>query len=398
MARSEKITRKELKEDKFVTLILEFYEFSKKNLQNIIILVGIVIVIIAAFFIYYHNRQQKEASASIAMEEAIEVFGEAEDAWADQEKASIDQEETKQEESSSDYKDKYEKAKASFDDIIKLPGGSNYADKALYYSAKASYQIGEYDQARKDFQQLVDNYPNSLFALFAQSALGNCYEQKGGEDNLKNAILEYAPVKFAKFAIFPQQEHIVAQSLFHQAMLYEKVGQPGDALKSYNQIIDIFDSNLKKGIDDRTNDMLEEAKALVEKITKISGTLDEDMQANISKAQNDETTGKYEKALEAYSDAIHLYKNQKGSGASIPQKLQAEISDYDKRVTDFIKNIRDARRYESEEQQSSALYAYDRAVGLTFAPTRELYENALLQRDRIQISQVSSTDEQKGNK
>jgi len=388
MARSEKITKKELKEDRFVTLTLELYEFLKNNVKTIMISVGIVIIIIAAFSIYYNNKREKEAAASMAMEKAIKLFEEAEDAWSDQE-------ETSQEESSDAYKDKYEDGKGKFDDIIKRYGSSNYADKALYYSAKASYQIGEYDQAINGFRELVDKYPNSLFALFAQSALGNCYEQKGGEDNLRKAISEYAPQKFEKFATFPQQGHVVAQSLFHQGMLYEKLSQPSDALKSYNQIIDMFNGNLKKAIDDKIDNMLQEAKALVEKITKIPGSLDEDMQANISKAQSYETTGKYEKAFEAYSAAIHLYKSQKGSGTAISPKLEAEIREYDERAEDFSKNLRDARRYESQEQQSSALYAYDRAVGLNFAPTRELYENTLLQRDRIQISQVSSTDNQK---
>lgn len=380
MAHSEKVTKKELKEDKFVTLTLEFYEFLRKNLKNIIISIGVVIVIIAAFSIYYHSMQQKEAAASVVMEEAIKLFEEAETAWTDQGK------------SSNDYKDKYKKAKTKFDDIIKRYGSSNYANKALYYSAKASYQIGEYDQAIQGFRQLVDKYSNSLSALFAQSTLGNCYEQKGGVDNLRKAISEYAPVKFEKFTIFPQQEYVVAQSLFYQAMLYEKLGQLSDALKSYNQIIDTFDRNLQKAIDDKIKDILKEAKALVEKIARIPGALDKDMQANISKARSDEAASKYEKALEAYSDVIHLYKSQTGSRESIPSKLQSEISEYDKRVADFFKNIRDARRYESEEQQSSALYAYDRAVGLTFAPTRELYENALLQRDRIQISHASSDE------
>ncbi|HIE29497.1 TPA: tetratricopeptide repeat protein [Candidatus Poribacteria bacterium] len=388
MARSEKITKKELKEDRFVTLTLELYEFLKNNVKTIMISVGIVIIIIAAFSIYYNNKREKEAAASMAMEKAIKLFEEAEDAWSDQE-------ETSQEESSDAYKDKYEDGKGKFDDIIKRYGSSNYADKALYYSAKASYQIGEYDQAINGFRELVDKYPNSLFALFAQSALGNCYEQKGGEDNLRKAISEYAPQKFEKFATSPQQGHVVAQSLFHQGMLYEKLSQPSDALKSYNQIIDMFNGNLKKAIDDKIDNMLQEAKALVEKITKIPGSLDEDMQANISKAQSYETTGKYEKAFEAYSAAIHLYKSQKGSGTAISPKLEAEIREYDERAEDFSKNLRDARRYESQEQQSSALYAYDRAVGLNFAPTRELYENTLLQRDRIQISQVSSTDNQK---
>ena len=179
--------------------------------------------------------------------------------------------------------------------------------------------------------------------------------------------------------------------------MYEKLGQPNDALKSYNQIIDMFDRNLQKAIDDKIDNLLQEAKALVEKINKIPAALDKDMQSKISTAQSYETTGKSKQAFEVYSEVVHLYKNRKGSGTAISSKIEAEISDYDKRAEDFSKNLRDARRYESEEQQSSALYAYDRAVGLNFAPTRELYENALLQRDRIQISQASSLDNQKGD-
>jgi len=395
MARSEKITKQELKGDRFVTLTLEFYEFLKKNLQKIIISVGIIIVIIAAFSIYYHNKQQKEAAASIAMEKAINVFEEAENAWTDQNQVANDEEETDPEESSNEDENKYEEARASFDDIINHYGDSHYADKALYYSAKASYQIGEYDQAIQKFQQVVERYPNSLFALYAQSALGSCYEQKGGEDNLRKAILEYAPMKFGKFPAFPQQEHVVVQSLFHQAILYEKLGQANDALNTYNQIIEMFNKNLGKAIEDKTSSLLEESKTLLDEITKIPGALDGAMKTNIAKAQS-YVTGEYEKGLELYSDVIHLYKKQQMSESGISEELQTQISDYDKRAEDFIKNLREARRYESEEQQSQALSAYGRAVDFTFAPTRQLYENALLQRDRLQISLPSI--EQKGNK
>ncbi len=380
MAQTERISKKEVKEDRFVNLILEIYDFCKNNLQTIVIAVGVVIIILAAFSIYRRYTHQKAAEASIAMDDALKVLSEAEDAWTDEEKAASSAE-------------KYEKARAELDKIVQYYGSSIYGDKALFYSAKSSYQIGEYDQAIQNFRQLVDNYPKSLFALYAQQALGQCYEQKGDTENFQKAIEEYAPSKFEQFAELPEQEHVVVQSRFNQAQLYEKLEQPDQAIEAYNQIIETFKRNLRDAKNEKITQMLDEVKALVEEITKETEILDGDMQTRITTARGYEVKGTSYEAYEEYSNAIHLYIDTP-EGRDLPQELSNKIKDFDKRSSEFMKNLRDANKYESEDQLSSALYAYDRAVGLNFAPTRKLYEQSLLRHDLLQIALKSLTDTQ----
>ena len=139
--------------------------------------------------------------------------------------------------------------------------------------------------------------------------------------------------------------------------------------------------------------MLDEVKALVEEITKETEILDGDMQTRITTARGYEVKGTSYEAYEEYSNAIHLYIDTP-EGRDLPQELSNKIKDFDKRSSEFMKNLRDANKYESEDQLSSALYAYDRAVGLNFAPTRKLYEQSLLRHDLLQIALKSLTDTQ----
>jgi len=378
MAKKDRI---DPKEDQFVKFVMDAYGFLTKNLLYIAISVGAVVVILGGVWTYYHINKQANINASIAMEEALETFEEAETNWADKEKASENAEEYKQE-----YEEKYKEAKTQFDEIVNRYGGSNYADKAMFYSAKSSYQIGELDQAIQTFQRLVGKY-NTLFALYAQESLGRCYEQKSGDENFRKALEEYQSPKYARFSKLPEHQNVVAQALFNKARIYEKLGQPTEALEAYSEVIALFDTNLDKAIKDKTVEMLNEAKRLVNKLTKDEETLDETIRGGIATAQGLETAGTYKEAFKAYNSVLHLRKSSLESIGSLPDKLAQSINDYEKKAKEFIKNLKDADDYKSRGQLSSALYAYDRAVGLDFPPSKKLYEKALLQRDKIKASQ-----------
>ena len=383
MAKKDRI---DPKEDQFITYVMGAYGFLTKNLLYIAISLGVVIVILGGVWTYYHINKQANINASISMDEALEVFGEAESAWTNKEEAAENAAEYKQE-----YEEKYKEARTKFDEIVKRYGGSNYADKALFYSAKSSYQLGadELDQAIQNFQRLADKY-NTLFALYAQEALGRCYEQRGGEENFKKALEEYQSQKYAKFPKLPEQQHVVAQALFNKARMYEKLGQQTEALDAYSEVIASFDNNLDKAIKDKTVELLNEAKRLLDKLTKDEETLDETIRSGIAAAQRLETGGTYKEAFEAYNNVLHRHKASLESSGSLSEKLTQKIDDYEKKAKEFSKNLKDADDYKSRGQLSSALYSYDMAVGLDFPPTRQLYEKALLQRDKIKASQKSA--------
>jgi len=383
MARKDK-TKIDPKEDQFIKFIMDIYGFFTENLLYIAISVGILVVVIGGAWTYYHLKQQSNIKASIAMEDALEVFKEAEDNWTNEEKATENAEEYKEK-----YEEKYKEARTKFDEVVKRYGGSNYADKALFFSAKSSYQIGELDQAIQSFQQLTGKY-DTLFALYAQESLGRCYEQKGSEENLEKALEEYQPQKYAKFSKLPEHQYAVAQVLFNKARIYEKLKRQTEALEAYNELIASFDNNLDNAVEDKTAQLLNEAerlldkaKRLTDKLTQDAASLDETTRNNIATAQKLEAEGTFE----ACNNALHLHKTVLESSDSLPDELAQKIDDYEERAKEFIKNLKNADNYKSRGQLSSALYAYDRAVGLDFPPPRKLYEKALLQRDRIKASQ-----------
>jgi len=372
MARKDK-TKIDPKEDQFIKVIVDVYGFLTKNLLYIAISVGILVVILGGAWTYYHLNRQANIKASIAMEEALKIFEEATTNWTDKDKAA---------EAAEEYKQKYQEARTKFDDIVKRYGGSNYADKALFHSATSSYQIGELDPAIQSFQRLADKY-DTLFALYAQESLGRCYEQKGGEENLKKALEQYQPPKYAKFAKLPDQQDVASRALFSKAKIYEKLGRQTEALEAYSELIASFEDNLNSAVEDKTAQLLNEAKRLMDKLTRDAVTLDTTTQNSIATAQKLEIEGTFE----AYSNALHLYKTVLESSDILPDKLAQTIDDYEERAKEFIKNLKDADNYKSGGRLSNALYAYDKAVGLDFLPTKELYEKALLQRDIIKASQ-----------
>ena len=52
----------------------------------------------------------------------------------------------------------------------------------------------------------------------------------------------------------------------------------------------------------------------------------------------------------------------------------------------FVEDLKQARENEGEGRISTALYYYDQAVGLRFAPSRSIYEKALFKSNKFQYS------------
>ncbi|MFB3042394.1 MAG: hypothetical protein ACE1ZS_11430, partial [Candidatus Poribacteria bacterium] len=92
-------------------------------------------------------------------------------------------------------------------------------------------------------------------------------------------------------------------------------------------------------------------------------------------------------AFVAYVETIHRYKVDGDIHGGLNKELRERIRNFETKANEFLKNLRDARRYESEDRRSTALYYYDQAVGLDFAPSRNLYEKAILYRNVIESAQ-----------
>ena len=179
------------------------------------------------------------------------------------------------------------------------------------------------------------------------------------------------------------RDYAVSDFQLSRARCYEKLGDFDNALAVYKDIIDLFEANLEKAIQQKSRDLIPGAKTLIANLPQ---------PPNVAAAEGLESEGNYHEAFAAYVKAIHDYKVDKDIHGGLTDERRKAINRFEKTANDFLINLREARRTESEG--ADPLYYYVQAVGLGgrsfyekvfgFAPHRSLYEKALFRRDKLQ--------------
>ena len=370
MAKGNRLTKEEIKRDKFVETVLKSYKFLKTNSKFIVIAAAVVIALVAGISIYWQEQQETRAEASLAFAKAIEKYQEAEDSWLDLEKLETSGEQ-------------FQAGGEAFQAIFRRYSGTSFADKARYNYARTLYYQEDYEKAIEQFESIKENYQsdNQMLALYAQKAIGNCYEQ---QDQYEKAIETYKNLPDIPVAI---REHALVDSQLSQARCYEKLGRLDDAVAIYKDVIDLFRENLNKAIQQKSRDFIF-GRNLTPSVKSLLASLPE--APNVAGTDKLENEGDYYEAFVAYVEAVHHYKVNKDIHRGLTRALREGIYNFEKKADGFLKNLRDARRYESEGQQSTALYYYNQAVNLDFAPSRNLYETARIHHDRLQHTAKSA--------
>ena len=157
----KKISRHDLKEDKFVKFTLQAKSYFDENYQKIMrtgLVVGAVIVII---IFYYFNLQETN-------QEANSQLGIAEIEFANGNLA---------------------KAGERLSQLIEEYDGTDAADQAMFLLANIYYQQKKYSDARLYFEKFVEAYSGSNILLASGYAgLAACYEM---EENFSEAAQLY---------------------------------------------------------------------------------------------------------------------------------------------------------------------------------------------------------------
>lgn len=371
MAQGNRLTKAEIERDQFVESVLKTYDFLKKHLKLIIITAAVVVVLVAGISIYSQEQQEIRAEASLAFAKAVEKYQEAEDGWLDHETFETSNEQ-------------FQTGGEAFQTIFQKFSGTPFADRARYNYARTLYYQGDYGTAIEQFESVRENHhaDNEILALYAQKAIGNCYEQQGEYEKAIEAYEKLPDVPV------PVREHALVDSQLSQARCYEKLGRVDDAVAIYKDVIDLFLENLDKAIQEKSRDFIF-GRNLTPSVKSLLASLPET--PNVAETEKLENEGAYYKAFVAYAEAVHLYKVNKDIDRGLTKALRTGIYNFEKKADEFLKNLRDARRYESEGQLSTALYYYDQAVNLDFAPSRNLYETARFHHDRLQHT-VKSAD------
>lgn len=370
MAQGNRLTKEDIKRDQFVESVLKSYNFLKTHSKIIIIAAAGVVVLVAGISIYWQEQQKTRAEASLAFAQAIEKYQEAEDSWLDLEKVETSGEQ-------------FQAGGEAFQTIFQKYSGTPFADKARYNYARTLYYQGDYERAIDQFKSVKESHQsdNQILVLYAQKAIGNCYEQQG---QYEKAIEAYENLPDVPVSV---REHVLVDSQLSQARCYEKLGRLDDAVAIYKDVIDLFRENLDKAIQEKSRDFIF-GRNLTPSVKSLLTSLPE--APSVVATEKLENEGAYYEAFVAYAEEVHRYKVNKDIHRGLTKALREGIYNFEKKADDFLKNLRDARRYESKGQQSMALYHYDQAVNLDFAPSRNLYETARFHYDRLQHTTKSA--------
>ena len=381
MARNNRLTKEEIQQDKFIELVLQSYAFLKDNVIAISISVAVVIVGTIGYVVYHQSSENKRAEAAAKFSEATETYQEAETNFLDT-AAPPETDDTPEEEDVEVPQNNFQDAGEKLQSVFEKYPNTAVADKARYNYAKTLYWEGNYAAAREQFQRVLEKHQpeNQIYALYAQKAVGNCYEQEG---DYAKAIDAYQAREFPVTSQLPPEirRFVIDNAKLSQARCYEKLNDLASAQTAYKEIIDEFRKTVEAEIERKSLELLDQAKTVVAAIEE---------PIELTSAKQLEMENLSYPAFVAYSDAILAYKVKKDieGGLAPDSAVRKKIRNFEKVATSFIKNVRNARKAETEGQQSFALSNYNRVVEFeTLGLNRNLYERALLHYDRITIDE-----------
>ena len=234
----------------------------------------------------------------------------------------------------------------------------------------------------------IDEYPESIFALYAQKGVGQCYEQLGSDEHLKKAIQQYDQLSRHT------ETYVTLRAIVDKGRCYEKLGEWEQAIAAYKIIVDKFKWNVQSAIQAKCKTLVQKARDVISKYEAALGKDKSD--PNFVKFMNeakvnerDDQRTQWFEALKMYDKAIfsrkEYWSQQEGSGeyGRMLQDALDTLRGYENSSTEVIKNIAVGRKYEKQGNWDNALSYYRRAVQFDFLPGMDLFEEAQFRIDWI---------------
>ena len=384
MAQSKRLTKEEIQEDKFINFVLRCYTFLKENIITLSIALAVAIIGIVSYLVYTQNQENQYAEASANFNQAIQTYKDAETNFLDVTEPS-ETEDDADEEAGAEKVNLIDAAEKQQQLIEKYPN-SIFADRARFYYAKSLYHQDKYPEARIEFEKVAntDKPENQIYALYAQKAIGNCYEQEG---DYEKAISAYEEREFPNVQkLVPAiRKFVISNAKYNQALCHERLNALEDAKATYKEIIDDFKLTLNAEIEVKSSDLI---RAAIEVAALVEQPLD------FTKAKQLAAEELYFDSLIGYTDKIREYKVEKDIEGGLLSEIRKRIRRFEKTATTLIKNVRSARKYEKSGELSLALNLYNQIVDFeAFGLNRNLYERALLNYDRLTLAEKRGSNE-----
>jgi len=202
----KKITKRELKQDALLTTVVKATSFYEQHKKNIGIAVGVLAAIVVGSFIYAKNKADNNEKATAALGKVYTYFDNA------QYKIAVD--------------GLPERNIMGLKAIVENYGNTDSGNLAKFYLAGAYFELGNYDEALKYFEDFSPN--DQLTAVSRLAGIAGCYEAKGE--------FEKAAEYFEKAALNYPNDVDAAENLNAAASNYALAGKKERALELYRKL------------------------------------------------------------------------------------------------------------------------------------------------------------------
>jgi TolA-binding protein len=226
--KKHRLTRHDLKTDRFIDSAMEFVSVARHNAPKIAFAaIGLLLVLLVVSYVGSARRgANAEAEGFLSSATASFMNGD------------------------------FESARDALEELTTRYWGTRASREALFYLGNTYYALNDYDNAKKNFEQFV-NARTKWTILKASAALGiaNCSEQKG----------QYlmAAEEYEKVADMYPESPLAPEALISAARCFQAMGQAPAAKPLYERLKKDYPNSLLVATADRHLQMLRGAEEVL---------------------------------------------------------------------------------------------------------------------------------------
>jgi len=199
--KTKRISKQELKEDKFVKTTLQVKSYMEENYRQVITVVGTFFAILVLFILYNYVQQETRAEANA-------IFGMAQIEFTNGE---------------------YAKASLKLTKLINEYDGTVEAEQGLFLLANINFQQKRYDEAEKYFDQFIDSYSGSDILIgSAYAGLAACKETHNKYEEAADLYVSAADMA----PDFTESDNYI----YLAGICYKKAGKIENAVKQFKNL------------------------------------------------------------------------------------------------------------------------------------------------------------------
>jgi TolA-binding protein len=147
----KRLTKKQIKEDKFVTLYFQVQDYLSQNSRSILSGAGIIVIIIVAVFIFMQKQQKSEQAAAVELTKARVEYRAR----------------------------NYDGATTLLQNLIQTHGGTDSASEGTFYLGNISFIKKDYDAAEAHYRSCTGKLSDDVLESSALAGIAASQEQRG---------------------------------------------------------------------------------------------------------------------------------------------------------------------------------------------------------------------------